>query len=1306
MATIVLSAVGAAIGGSIGGTVAGLSSVAIGRLAGATLGRVIDQSVMGTGSRAVETGKVDRFRITGAAEGNPVARAYGRVRLGGQVIWASQFLETSSTSGGGKGASRQPRTTTYSYSVSLAIALCEGEIAHVGRIWADGVEVAPSSFDMRVYTGSADQLPDPKIEAVEGAGMAPAYRGTAYVVFESLDLGRFGNRIPQFSFEVIRPAPAGQEGADSDPARAVKAVALIPGSGEYALATSPAYVQAGAGGTRVANVNSPSGQSDLETSINSLRGEAPNCGAASLVVSWFGNDLRCGSCDIAPKVENASGDAEDMGWQVAGLTRETAQTVAQLDGAPVYGGTPDDASVMAAIRHIRDEGLDVMFYPFILMEQLGGNGLTDPWSGAADQPVLPWRGRITLSAAPGQAGSPDGTATAEQEVADFFGTATVSDFSISGGNVGYSGPAEWRYRRFILHQAALCAAAGGVSAFCIGSEMRGLTQIRGAGGSFPAVAALRQLAADVRQILGPDCQIGYAADWSEYFGYHPQDGSGDVYFHLDPLWSDDNIDFIGIDNYMPLSDWRDGADHADAGWGSIYDLDYLKANIAGGEGFDWYYHSPEAEAAQIRSPITDGAYDEPWIYRVKDIRSWWQNSHHNRIDGVREETPTEWQPQSKPVWFTEIGCAAIDKGTNQPNRFLDAKSSENGVPRASNARRDDYIQHQYLKAMAEFWGDAANNPVSTEYDGAMVDMSRAFVWAWDSRPFPFFPNNRALWSDGANFARGHWINGRIASRSLASVVTEICHASGLTRIDVTDLRGMVRGYAVAEVADARAALQPLMLAHGFDAIERDGVLKFIMRDGTPATVLDPDLLAVVPELDGITEHTRQSEAETAGRVRVGFVEAEADFEIRAEEAVLPDEATHAVTGTEFPLAMTRAEGRQLAERWLAESRLSRDSLRLGLPPSQLGVGAGDVISLPEQGRAALYRVDRVEQGAMQVLEAVRIDPASYQGSDYEDVPGALRGFVPPVPVTPVFLDLPLMTGDEVPHAPHLAVAATPWPGSVAVYGSDSDSDYTLETLVQRQAVVGTTATPLFAARPGLFDRGEPLEIHLSNGELQSVSRAALLNGANLMAVGDGSSGNWELFQFESAELVGPGRWWLSSRLRGQLGTDALMPDVWPAGSRVVLIDAAVGQLPLATNRRGYARHYRIGPAARAFDDPSYRHRTEAFDGIGLRPLSPCHLRLTGTGGDLDLSWIRRTRIDGDGWDLSEVPLGEEFESYVIRVTRDGDLLRETTVATPTWTYPFADRLADGTDSGAFTLEVAQVSARYGPGPFAVIGVGA
>ena len=272
------------------------------------------------------------------------------------------------------------------------------------------------------------------------------------------------------------------------------------------------------------------------------------------------------------------------------------------------------------------------------------------------------------------------------------------------------------------------------STFCIGSELRGLTQIRAAADVFPVVAALKQLAADVRGILGSATKITYAADWSEFASYN--DGNGNLYFHLDPLWADPNIDVVGIDNYLPLSDWRDEEDHADAGWGSIYNIDYLTANISGGEYYDWFYGSPEERAAQIRTPITDDAYGEPWVWRVKDIRGWWENAHFDRLNGIRQSAASDWVPKSKPIWFTEFGCAAIDKGTNEPNKFLDPKSSESVLPHYSNGRRDDLIQMQYLRAMIDFWRDPANNPASPSYAGSMVNMDRAHVWAWDARPYP------------------------------------------------------------------------------------------------------------------------------------------------------------------------------------------------------------------------------------------------------------------------------------------------------------------------------------------------------------------------------------------------------------------------------------------------------------------------------------------------------------------------------------------------------------------------------------------
>jgi hypothetical protein len=227
-------------------------------------------------------------------------------------------------------------------------------------------------------------------------------------------------------------------------------------------------------------------------------------------------------------------------------------------------------------------------------------------------------------------------------------------------------------------------------------------------------------------------------------------------------------------------------------------------------------------------------------------------------------------------------------------------------------------------------------------------------------------------------------------------------------------------------------------------------------------------------------------------------------------------------------------------------------------------------------------------------------------------------------------------------------------------------------------------------------------VDFASGALASAAELAVLNGANLAAIGDGSPDRWEVFQFAQAELVGERIWDLSLRLRGQAGTEAEMPAFWPAGSQVVLLDQTVGQIELASSLRGLERTWRIGAAARGFDDADVVEQVFGFAGIGLRPLSVAHLRARPDVAGTRLSWVRRTRIDGDSWASSEVPLGEEREAYALRVMRDGSVLREVEVTEPAWLYPSAWRSVDGL---GLVVSVAQLSARFGPGPFRSVTLG-
>jgi hypothetical protein len=654
MAELVLTSVGQAIGGRLPG-VLGTLGATLGRAGGALLGRAIDQQLFGT-KRHYEGARLTDLHLQGSPEGASIPTVYGRVRIAGQVIWAARFrehVETRDVGGGGKGGGASATSTDYSYSLSFAVGLCEGSVTRIGRVWANGEPFDLSEVSWRLHSGGEDQAPDALIEAIEGAENAPAYRGLAYVVFEDLPLERFGNTMPQLSFEIVRPAPQHMPGPRFE--ERVKAVCLIPGAGEFVYATEPVMRRIGPGQETAENVHAERNRANLLVSLDQLEQDFPNCESVLLVVAWFGDDLRCGACQIRPGVELDEKTTTPVSWRAGGVTRGDAHVVSQFEGAPAFGGTPSDASVLQAIAALKGRGYSVGLYPFVLMDVPAGNALPDPY-GAAEQAAYPWRGRITPHPAVGQPGSVDKTGAAATQIESFFGSAAVSDFGVSGGAPTYSGPSEWSYRRFVLHHAKLASLAGGVDAFIIGSELRALTTARDGGTSFPAVDALRDLVGDVRAMLGPSTTLTYAADWSEYGGYQPQDGSGDVLFHLDPLWADDEIDVVGIDWYPPLTDWRDGIAHLDATLAKHpHDAAYLEGRIETGENYDWFYASDADRAAQARTLITDGAHDEPWIYRAKDVRNFWARAHHDRPAGVRAGSPTAWTPESKPVWFIELG---------------------------------------------------------------------------------------------------------------------------------------------------------------------------------------------------------------------------------------------------------------------------------------------------------------------------------------------------------------------------------------------------------------------------------------------------------------------------------------------------------------------------------------------------------------------------------------------------------------------------------------------------------------------------
>ena len=1317
MATLVLGAVGTAIGGAFGGAILGFSGAAIGGFIGSTVGSVVDSWIVSSlaPTQRIEGARLDTLRITSATEGAVIPRLYGRMRIGGNIIWATDFREETKTTtqGGGKGGGGgKVKTTEYLYHASFAVALCEGPITGIGRVWADGKAMDMTGVTWRWYPGNEGQTADPFIAAKMGAANTPAYRGTAYVVFEDLALATFGNRLPQLSFEVFRPL------ADPDTAEGlVKAVTLIPASGEFTYATDA--IRKGSGGATVAeNLNALPDQPDIVVALDRLQAMAPAVESVSLVVAWFGNDLRAGSCKVKPGVEVASKATTPVNWSVNGVSRASAHLVSRdAEDRPVYGGTPADFAVVQAIQEMKARGLRVTFYPFLLMDVPPGNTLPNPYSANAatpGQPAFPWRGRITCSPAAGFAGSVDKTGTAATQVSALFGAATSGNFSVSGESVSFTGsPSDWGLRRMVLHYAHLCAAAGGVDAFLIGTEMPGLTTIRSGASTYPAVTAFKTLAADVSAIVGAGTKIGYAADWSEYFGHHPQDGSGDVFFHLDPLWSDANIDFVGIDNYLPLSDWRDGFDHADAleGWPAIYDRAYLQSNIAGGEGFDWFYASAADRSAQIRTPITDGAAAKPWVFRPKDIRAWWTNLHFNRPGGVESGAATAWVPQSKPIRFTEFGCPAIDRGTNQPNVFFDPKSSESFTPYFSRGWRDDAIQRAYLEASYLHWGDPANNPISSIYGDRMVHVPECAAWTWDARPYPFFPELTDVWTDGPNWRLGHWLTGRLGAVSLAALVRHLCLRAGMPEalIDVSGLWGAVEGYAITALEAPRSSISTLARHFGFDAIETEGMIRFVMRGRASVLTLAHDDLVASREGEAL-ELVRAQETELPQALKWQVARADEDYDAALVEARRITVDTTRIASESFPMAIPPEEAERRCRRALLEAWIGRENATFRLPPSRLALDPADVIRLVHDGREIELRLVSIADSDGRGIEAVRQDRAAYDLPPGDPRPATLTRSVVFGAPDVVLLDLPQLSEDQPAHRPMVAAHVVPWPGEMAVYRSPSTDGFALLTTFGSRARVGTLVSDFYLGPTSRFDLGNALVVDLASGTLESVTDLTLFGGANALAV-EAAPGKWEVVQAGVAELIATGRYRLTRLLRGQRGTEAAMGNPTPAGARVVALDSSIAPLPIAKADLGLPWNWRIGPAARAVSDASYTALAFTPAGRGLVPLKPVHVaqpwRTARSPGDLTIRWTRRSRaLVADAWEQVEVPLAEDLESYDVQVMDGAAVKRTLTSGTTSILYAAAQQTADwGAPFGpgqTLAIRIYQLSNRIGRGDPATV----
>jgi hypothetical protein len=199
--------------GTVVGGIVGYFVPPVGLAIGASLGGALGDLIAPPKTPTIEGPRLSDLSVQTSTYGAPIPRVYGTITLAGNLIWLenNKLKEKSKKSGGGKGGGKGggAKTRTYTYSATFAVALCQGPIVGVRRLWLGPNLVydagatdhetirasnqAASLFDL--YLGSDTQGPDPRIQATIGVDHTPAWRGLAYLVIADLPLAKYGNSL-------------------------------------------------------------------------------------------------------------------------------------------------------------------------------------------------------------------------------------------------------------------------------------------------------------------------------------------------------------------------------------------------------------------------------------------------------------------------------------------------------------------------------------------------------------------------------------------------------------------------------------------------------------------------------------------------------------------------------------------------------------------------------------------------------------------------------------------------------------------------------------------------------------------------------------------------------------------------------------------------------------------------------------------------------------------------------------------------------------------------------------------------------
>lgn len=175
--------------------------------------------LFGGHNTTIRENKISSFTVSTAEYGSTVPEILGTTRISPNVIYYDDFTahEHRQSQKSGKGGGSRTTTITYTYTVAVILALCEGQISGIGKMWKDKslYQYPNGDIGLTLFDGKADQKPWAYV-AGKHPDKALAYPGLAYMA-GVIDLGD-GGSMPSYNFEVKGKLLETGDGIDVNPA--------------------------------------------------------------------------------------------------------------------------------------------------------------------------------------------------------------------------------------------------------------------------------------------------------------------------------------------------------------------------------------------------------------------------------------------------------------------------------------------------------------------------------------------------------------------------------------------------------------------------------------------------------------------------------------------------------------------------------------------------------------------------------------------------------------------------------------------------------------------------------------------------------------------------------------------------------------------------------------------------------------------------------------------------------------------------------------------------------------------------------